>query len=281
MRATTENLVLFAVVALASVGLGVGVLRLAGDASSWFRALLRVVARVLVVAGLLATGILVWNHVSGQLGPQQAWHRAPSFYIGAAVLCAVAFFWFRQPRGPSRASIAKRFGYPVLLIACVGGWQSLVNFMQENARQSLHSGLDSTRGQVAPEMEFLEMTGDVRRLSSLRGKLVLLNFWTTTCAPCLQEMPTLSDLQRKFQERGFVLAYLSPEDAAVQSKFFGEHELEGIKGRLVAERPVPAFYQYGNAWPLSVLINRDGVVEDAWVGVPPQEWIESKIENAL
>jgi peroxiredoxin len=50
------------------------------------------------------------------------------------------------------------------------------------------------RNRQAPDFELPSLTGEKVRLSSYRGKVVILNFWTKTCRPCLEEMPSLAEL---------------------------------------------------------------------------------------
>jgi thiol-disulfide isomerase/thioredoxin len=281
MRPTTANLILFALASLTAMGLGAALVRLAGGGPSLLRVCVRIVGGALVIVGVMATGHLVWNHLSAALGPRQIWYSAPSFYLALTILLGVSWLWFRQPKNGAPRAVVKRYGYPLLVVALVAGSQVGIKALQKSESRTLFEGVAATRGKMAAEIEFVDVDGAVRRLSALKGNIVLINFWTTACGPCLQEMPTLSALQRKFEKRGFVMAYLSPEAAPVLETFYREHQLAGINGRVTVERPVPAFYQSGSAWPLSFLIRRDGVVEDAWVGAPPPEWLEERIERSL
>jgi thiol-disulfide isomerase/thioredoxin len=52
------------------------------------------------------------------------------------------------------------------------------------------------RNRIAPDFELPALDGRTVRLSDYRGKVVVLNFWTKTCAPCLREMPSLNQLAR-------------------------------------------------------------------------------------
>jgi thiol-disulfide isomerase/thioredoxin len=54
----------------------------------------------------------------------------------------------------------------------------------------------------APDFALPRLTGESLRLSDLRGKVVLLNFWATWCVPCRTEMPTIEELYRRYQDRG-------------------------------------------------------------------------------
>lgn len=276
MIVSRDMIYVLGAVMLAGIG-GYG-LRLAQNSASLLHLLLVFFCRVLVVLGYVLAGTVFWWYVSDS--PRRYLH-APEFYLAAAFLCGSAYWWFRPVAAQPRRGIAAQLGYPVLLIGLVGGWQLAASHQQRSKGASLHAGIMFTKGQMAPEFQFLDAEGRPHKLSEFRGKLVLLNFWATTCGPCVHEMPALSALQQKFRDRGMVLVYLASEPPEVLAHFFRERNLEGFNGRLVSEFPVPAFYQSGSAWPISFLINRDGFVTDAWIGAEPAQWTEQKIEKEL
>jgi len=55
---------------------------------------------------------------------------------------------------------------------------------------------------LAPDFELPALDGTTKKLSDYRGKIVVLNFWTKTCRPCLEEMPSLADFARVLQKEG-------------------------------------------------------------------------------
>lgn len=57
----------------------------------------------------------------------------------------------------------------------------------------------------APDFALPDLQQQQRTLSSFRGKVVVLNFWATWCAPCVREMPALEKLQQRMQSRGLVV----------------------------------------------------------------------------
>ncbi|MBS0355657.1 MAG: TlpA family protein disulfide reductase [Proteobacteria bacterium] len=56
---------------------------------------------------------------------------------------------------------------------------------------------------AAPDVSFTTLDGQTRQLSSLKGKVVLVNFWATTCTTCVGEMPKLIETYNKFAPKGF------------------------------------------------------------------------------
>ena len=70
--------------------------------------------------------------------------------------------------------------------------------------------LDAPRD--VPNLEFREVRGDVLRLGALRGKVVLLNFWSTTCVHCLDELPALERIDRDFRDRGVAVVSVCYDD---------------------------------------------------------------------
>lgn len=56
---------------------------------------------------------------------------------------------------------------------------------------------------AAPDVRYTTLDGQSARLGALKGKVVLVNFWATTCTTCVAEMPKLVETYRKFASRGF------------------------------------------------------------------------------
>jgi len=71
----------------------------------------------------------------------------------------------------------------------------------------------AARDRVAPDFELPDMDGNLVRLSSFRGKTVILNFWTISCGPCRDEIPSFQELQATVRKRkDIVLLTVSTDD---------------------------------------------------------------------
>jgi len=75
-------------------------------------------------------------------------------------------------------------------------------------------------GNFAPDFDTVNVEGEPIALSSLRGKVVLLNFWATWCGPCRIEMPGFERQYRNFSDQGFiVLAVNNAESVEIAAAF--------------------------------------------------------------
>lgn len=83
---------------------------------------------------------------------------------------------------------------------------------------------DDLRRQNA-DFSLIDLQGKSWNLRSLRGKVVLVNFWATWCPPCRKEMPDLDALYQRFQEQGFVILAISDEDIAKVTPFIAERKI--------------------------------------------------------
>ncbi|HXX63346.1 MAG TPA: TlpA disulfide reductase family protein, partial [Bacteroidota bacterium] len=124
-------------------------------------------------------------------------------------------------------------------------------------------------------------TGRSGSLDSLRGNVLLLDFWNMRCGVCKDEMPELHKVQSEFGKSGFILLTLSPDDAVTQQLYFRVNELtkEGIAGMLdLATVPYP--FQ-GWAVPMTYLIDRNGVLRHVWFGKADPKELGLRIRKLL
>jgi thiol-disulfide isomerase/thioredoxin len=118
-------------------------------------------------------------------------------------------------------------------------------------------------------------------LTSLRGKVVLLNIWSSGCSPCIEEMPTLLAVQSELAARGFVLFTLSAEDTAKQKQFFAQRKLihAGVVGSMrIQDYEYPFQYLIN---PAGYIIDREGILRDFWLGPKTQDELVEKINRYL
>ncbi len=80
----------------------------------------------------------------------------------------------------------------------------------------------------APDFQLHDSKGRKRRLSEFRGKVVLLNFWATWCAPCLTEIPVLNGVHREYADRGFAVLGVAMDERgwAAVTPFLAERRVD-------------------------------------------------------
>jgi peroxiredoxin len=131
----------------------------------------------------------------------------------------------------------------------------------------------------APQFALKDLKGHTVRLEDLRGKVVLLNFFATWCAPCRQEIPDLERLYRRFNDQGLEIVGISldMEGARLLNPFV---QYYGITYPIVlGTREVVVDYGGIRGIPTSFLIDRTGRVAKHFVGFRPvQEFEQSVLE---
>lgn len=114
-------------------------------------------------------------------------------------------------------------------------------------------------GKPAPALDVTDLQGDHISLSDLKGKVVLLDFWTTWCPPCLADGPAIEKLYRKYSHDGFMVVSISmSEDRHVVEKFLRDHP-RSFPVVLSSENNLPRPYQVG-AFPTYMVISAEGTL---------------------
>jgi cytochrome c biogenesis protein CcmG, thiol:disulfide interchange protein DsbE len=110
-------------------------------------------------------------------------------------------------------------------------------------------------------------------LSQLRGKIVVLNFWATWCPPCIEEMPSLVQMQKKLQDKGItVLAVSVDDDADDYRKFLKDHSIDLLTVRETGRKTdtgviAPVSSSYGTyKVPETYIIDRNGTIRRKFIG---------------
>ncbi|MEQ9104050.1 MAG: TlpA disulfide reductase family protein [Rhodothermales bacterium] len=125
-------------------------------------------------------------------------------------------------------------------------------------------------------------SGATADLDAYRGKVVLLNFWATWCAPCLEEIPALNRLQKKYGEDGFVVLSISDEDPGILKAFEAQLPLdtESVYVDFGMDLPVP-FRGAFDIRPTSFVVDREGTVRRYILGNRPYDFFETAIQPYL
>jgi peroxiredoxin len=116
-------------------------------------------------------------------------------------------------------------------------------------------------GAPAPEVVLTNLQGQEVKLSDLRGKIVLLNFWATWCKPCKEEMPAMQASYDKLRDQGFVvLAINELEDTERVAEHVRTHNHTFL---VVMDHDNRVANRYGVVGlPASFLIDRQGIVRE-------------------
>ena len=134
---------------------------------------------------------------------------------------------------------------------------------------------------VSPEFALKDLNGSTVRLRALRGKVVLINFWATWCPPCRAEMPDLIRLQREYARRGLQIIGITypPETKTRVSRF--ARSLKVNYPIILGTRQIRARFSSEEILPLTVVIDRDGKVNDIISGILLPEEFDDKIKPLL
>ncbi len=138
-------------------------------------------------------------------------------------------------------------------------------------------------GEPRPPFSLPGPNGEPRSIAAFDGQVVLINFWATWCAPCLEEVPALVETQAALGDRGLQVVGVAFDDAEPVRAFADEHDIN--YPLMVGGRDAFAVgSDYGNArgvLPYTVVIDRAGVIRETHLGALTRPQIEELVRPFL
>jgi len=136
-------------------------------------------------------------------------------------------------------------------------------------------------GATAPDFELSAVDGKSLKLSSLRGKAVLLNFWATYCGPCKVEMPWFVELQKEYGPQGFQIVGVAMDDASTDDIAKFAKEMGVNYPILLGKEAVGLSYGGVNVLPTTFFLDRNGKVIAREFGLQSRSVFVDHIKEAL
>jgi thiol-disulfide isomerase/thioredoxin len=136
-------------------------------------------------------------------------------------------------------------------------------------------------GLTAPDFELQAVDGSSLKLSHLRGKAVLLNFWATYCAPCKVEMPWFVQLQNQYGPQGLQIVGVAMDDADAEDIAKFAKDLGVNYPILIGKEAVGITYGGVNVLPTTFFLDRNGKVVAREFGLQSRSVFVDHIKEAL
>lgn len=143
---------------------------------------------------------------------------------------------------------------------------------------------------AAPEVTFKDLDGKDVTLASLKGKVVVVNFWATWCDPCREEIPWLIEFQQKYADQGFTLLGVAMDEEGkpvvqpfVQTTPFNVNGHPTTMNYPIVLGNDDIASKFGGllGLPTSIVVSRDGKVEKRYIGSVSKDALEKDIQSLL
>jgi peroxiredoxin len=133
---------------------------------------------------------------------------------------------------------------------------------------------------AAPDFSLQDLSGRSVRLSDLKGKVVLVEFWATWCPPCRASIPALERLHRTYNPRGLVVLGVSLDEGGWDSvkSFAAEH---GISYPVLKGSADLSAKYLVRAIPALFLVNKEGLISQRYVGDEHEDALDKDIRALL
>jgi thiol-disulfide isomerase/thioredoxin len=167
---------------------------------------------------------------------------------------------------------------------CKGG-----SFFAASARATGKSDSPKRDLPAEPDVTFKNLEGQDVPLASLKGKVVIVNFWATYCVPCQTEIPWMIGVQQKYADKGVTfLGVAYEEEKSVVSPFVQNTKFDVGGQSLTMNYPIvlgneDLAAKFGGliGLPTTFVISRDGKIQKKYIGLADESDVKKEIETLL
>ncbi|MCF6266999.1 MAG: TlpA family protein disulfide reductase [Desulfuromusa sp.] len=161
----------------------------------------------------------------------------------------------------------RRLALIIVLLVLAGGAVYIYTNMPET--------VSIVAGDIAPDFQLEDLDGNLVSLSSLRGKVVMVNFWATWCPPCIEEMPSMERLNEAMAGDDFVMLAINTESTGrtVVPAFLKKtpYTFPILYDDKAVVQQLYGVYKF----PESYIIRKDGTIDQKVIG--PLDWSRIKV----
>jgi thiol-disulfide isomerase/thioredoxin len=134
-------------------------------------------------------------------------------------------------------------------------------------------------GQMATDFTLPDLDGQQHRLASMRGKVVMLDFWATWCGPCRRQMPLVEKLSEEFKGKDLVVYAVNQGEPVDRARSYIDQNKYTTTTLLDEKGEVGRDYKVSGI-PTLVIIDRDGKIAAHFVGVHTEEQLREGLKKA-
>lgn len=133
-------------------------------------------------------------------------------------------------------------------------------------------------GSLAPDFTLNDLCGKKVTLSQFRGKVVILNFWSIWCGPCLAEMPSLNKLYLEFKGKGLVVLAIAEDPA--EKPVVSHIKEKGLALTVLMDKERKVYFKYSLfGIPVSFLIDKKGFIVEKFIG--ERDWVSPQMKEKI
>jgi thiol-disulfide isomerase/thioredoxin len=133
----------------------------------------------------------------------------------------------------------------------------------------------------APAFALKDLQGRTARLNDYKGKVLLINFWATWCAPCLVEMPDLVKLQKEYKSHGLQIVGITCPPMTRKDVKDVARKLKINYPILFGTDKVSDEYYATSVLPTTIIVDRDGKIRGRILGILAPEEFERSVKPLL